>query len=93
MIIPMTIIAGKTPIVLYMVGLALFIIAIFIPKEYAIVTDVILVISTIIAGYHVVILEGIGHTIENTKIAKKFMPNSHIDGTCSNRRVHHGQLL
>lgn len=69
---------GKTPIVLYMVGLALFIIAIFIPKEYAIVTNVILVISTLIAGYHVVILEGIGHTIENTKIAKKFMPNSHI---------------
>ena len=69
---------GKTPIVLYMVGLALFIIAIFIPKEYVSVTNVILVISTLIAGYHVVILEGIGHTIENTKITKKFMPNSHI---------------
>ncbi|CAD2072305.1 heavy metal translocating P-type ATPase [Phocicoccus pinnipedialis] len=69
---------GKTPIVLYLIGLALFIIAFLIPKEYAVMTNVVLVISTIIAGYHVVILEGIGHTIENTKIAKKFMPNSHI---------------
>ncbi|BDZ72261.1 hypothetical protein GCM10025861_27780 (plasmid) [Methanobacterium petrolearium] len=35
-------------------------------------------IATISAGYHVIILEGLGETIENSKVQKKFTPNSHI---------------
>ncbi|HFS4898563.1 TPA: heavy metal translocating P-type ATPase, partial [Enterococcus faecium] len=35
-------------------------------------------IASISAGYHVIILEGIGETIENSKRQHKFTPNSHI---------------
>lgn len=69
---------GKMPIILYFIGLVLFIGAFFLPKEYHLYRALLFIVATIVAGYHVIILEGIGHTIENTKIARKFMPNSHI---------------
>lgn len=69
---------GKMPIISYFVGLGLAIIALFLNDENLILQNILFSIATITSGYHVIILEGIGETVENTKIKKKFMPNSHI---------------
>lgn len=69
---------GKMPIIFYFIGLALSIIALFLDKENLLLKNILFTIATITAGYHVIILEGIGETIENTKLKKKFTPNSHI---------------
>lgn len=69
---------GKMPIIFYFIGLALSIIALFLDKENLLLKNILFTIATITAGYHVIILEGIGETIENTKRKKKFTPNSHI---------------
>src|SRR5699024_3069782 len=68
---------GKMPIVLYFVGLALAIIALFVHNNETL-QNVLFSLATIVAGYHVIILEGVSETIENTKARKKFTPNSHI---------------
>ena len=67
---------GKMPIILYFIGLLLAIIALFLDNE--LLKNILFSIATITAGYHVIILEGIGETIENTKLKKRFTPNSHI---------------
>ncbi len=69
---------GKMPIVLYFIGLALAVIALFLNGDYQLMRNILFSIATISAGYHVIILEGLGETIENSKVQKKFMPNSHI---------------
>lgn len=69
---------GKMPIVLYFVGLTLAIIGLFLNKDLLTVKNGLFLIATITAGYHVVVLEGLGETIENTKHNKKFTPNAHI---------------
>ncbi|WP_260157635.1 heavy metal translocating P-type ATPase [Leuconostoc mesenteroides] len=69
---------GKMPIVLYFIGLALAVIALFLNEDYQLMRNILFSIATISAGYHVIILEGLGETIENSKVQKKFMPNSHI---------------
>lgn len=69
---------GKMPIVLYFIGLVLAIVALILNENYIVLQNTLFTISTITAGYHVVILEGIGETIENTKDQKRFTPNSHI---------------
>ena len=69
---------GKVPIILYFVGLALAIIGLILSTEYMLIKNILFIVATISAGYHVVILEGIGETIENTKAAGKFTPNSHL---------------
>lgn len=69
---------GKMPVVLYFVGLALAVIALFLNEDYQLLQNVLFSIATISAGYHVIVLEGLGETIENSKNQKKFMPNSHI---------------
>lgn len=69
---------GKLPVILYFVGLALTLIALFISEEYTTLKNVLFALATISAGYHVVVLEGIGETIANTKAKGKFTPNSHI---------------
>ncbi|MCM3763091.1 cadmium-translocating P-type ATPase [Alkalihalobacillus oceani] len=69
---------GKMPVILYFIGLVLAIIALFLDDESLLLKNILFSIATITAGYHVVILEGIGETIENTKIKKRFTPNSHI---------------
>ncbi|MEG0553253.1 MAG: heavy metal translocating P-type ATPase, partial [Carnobacterium sp.] len=69
---------GKMPIVLYFIGLALALIALFLDGETSLLQNSLFSIASISAGYHVIILEGIGETIENTKNKKKFTPNSHI---------------
>lgn len=69
---------GKMPVVLYFIGLALAVIALFLNEDYQLMRNILFSIATISAGYHVIILEGLGETIENSKVQKKFMPNSHI---------------
>lgn len=69
---------GKIPIVMYFTGLALALIAFFLSKEYQIIQNILFFIATISAGYHVIVLEGLGETIHNSKSQKRFIPNSHI---------------
>ena len=69
---------GKMPIVMYFIGLALALVALVLSEEYVVLQNILFLIATISAGYHVIILEGIGETVENTKIKKRFNPNSHI---------------
>ena len=69
---------GKMPIVLYFIGLVLAVIALFLNEDYQLLQNILFSIATISAGYHVIILEGLGETIENTKANNKFTPNSHI---------------
>lgn len=44
---------GKMPIILYFIGLALALIAFFLSKEYQILQNILFLIATISAGYHV----------------------------------------
>ena len=62
---------GKMPIVLYFIGLALAVIALFLNEDYQLMRNILFSIATISAGYHVIILEGLGETIENSKVQKK----------------------
>src|SRR5699024_9966324 len=68
---------GKLPIVLYFGGLALAIVALFVNNNDTL-QNILFSLATLTAGYHVVVLEGITETVENTKRFKKFTPNSHI---------------
>lgn len=69
---------GQLPVILYFVGLFLAVIGLFLSNSYSSIANVLFSIASIIAGYHVIILEGIGETIANTKEQRKFTPNSHI---------------
>ncbi|GMA52902.1 hypothetical protein GCM10025857_42590 [Alicyclobacillus contaminans] len=61
---------GKMPIVLYFIGLVLAVIALFLNEDYQLLQNILFSIATISAGYHVIILEGLGETIENSKVQK-----------------------
>lgn len=65
---------GKMPIVLYFIGLALAVIALFLNEDYQLMRNILFSIATISAGYHVIILEGLGETIENSKVKKSSCP-------------------
>lgn len=69
---------GQLPIILYFIGLALALIGLFLSKSNSLIANILFSIASISAGYHVIILEGIGETISNTKNKGKFTPNSHI---------------
>lgn len=69
---------GKMPIILYFSGLVLALIALVLNNDLELVQNSLFLMATITAGYHVVVLEGIGETIENTKAQKRFAPNSHL---------------
>ena len=69
---------GKAPIIFYFIGLALFLIATFLGNENEVLINILFSLASLTAGYHVVVLEGIGETIENTKRQKQFTPNSHV---------------
>ena len=69
---------GKMPIISYFIGLVLAIIGLFLSDENLLIQSILFSFATITAGYHVIILEGIGETVENTKLKGKFTPNSHI---------------
>ena len=68
---------GKMPIISYFIGLVLAIIGL-LSDANLLIQNILFSIATITAGYHVIILEGIGETVENTKLKGKFTPNSHI---------------
>ena len=68
----------QTPVNLYFIGLALTIAALFVTDSNIVLRNILFTIATIVAGYHVIILEGVGETIENTKRKRRFTPNSHI---------------
>ena len=68
----------QTPVTLYFIGLALTIAALFVTDSNIVLRNILFTIATIIAGYHVIILEGVGETIENSKLKSRFTPNSHI---------------
>lgn len=61
---------GKMPIILYFIGLALAIVALFLSDEYQFIKNIMFSLATISAGYHVIVLEGLGETIENSKNQK-----------------------
>ncbi|NKZ28235.1 heavy metal translocating P-type ATPase [Vagococcus lutrae] len=67
---------GKLPVILYIVGLIVFIVALFLPEK-SLQQNVTFVIAMLLTGYHV-IEEGILDTIHSTVDAKKFTPNIHI---------------
>ena len=69
---------SKAPVTLYFIGLVLAIIALLINDSHLIFKNIFFSVATIAAGYHVVFIEGIGETIENTKLKRRFTPNSHI---------------
>lgn len=69
---------GKMPIILYIGGLVLALIALFLSEDIAPLRNSLFAIATIATGYHVVILEGLGETIENTKKNQAFTPNAHV---------------
>lgn len=71
---------GKAPVILYFIGLAVALIALFflLSNQYLILQNILFSLATLIAGYHVIIVEGLSETIENTIRKKKFTPNSHI---------------
>jgi len=69
---------GKAPVILYFIGLALFLVATFLGNENVWLINSLFALASLTAGYHVVVLEGLGETIENTKRQRRFTPNSHV---------------
>lgn len=67
---------GKSPVILFFTGLAIFIIAFFI-KESSLLQNILFVSAMLLSGYHI-ILEGIVDTINESKAQRKFVPNVHI---------------
>lgn len=66
---------GNTEEILYFIGLALFIVGIFIGSD---VWEMIFYLSAlVVSGYHVII-EGFIDTFQQTKRRKKFTPNVHV---------------
>lgn len=68
----------RFPVIMYFIGLVLAIVALFISSDHLIIKNLLFVVATIAAGYHVVVLEGVSETIENTRKKKRFTPNAHI---------------
>lgn len=67
---------GKLPVVLYFIGLAVFVIALFL-KEKSSMQNILYLAAMIMTGYHI-IAEGFSETYQHTKEKKKFSPNVHI---------------
>src|SRR5690625_1017078 len=66
---------GTVAVILYFVGLALFIIALFLPKGWA--GNSLYAATLILSGYHIII-EGFVDTYQQSKNQKRFKPNVHI---------------
>ena len=69
---------GQTPLVLYFIGLAAALMGLLLNQRPQVLQNSLFALASITAGYHVIILEGLGETIERTKQTKRFTPNSHI---------------
>ncbi|MGX6961779.1 heavy metal translocating P-type ATPase [Vagococcus xieshaowenii] len=67
---------GKVPVILFFVGLIVFIIALFFESK-SVTQNSLMTCSMILAGYHV-IEEGVIDTINHTKEKGKFTPNVHV---------------
>ncbi|HCM88871.1 MULTISPECIES: heavy metal translocating P-type ATPase [Vagococcus] len=68
---------ARLAVTMFFIGLAAFIIGLFVSNTNETFSSVLFIISVITAGYHI-IFEGIGNTISKTKQAKKFQPNVHF---------------
>src|SRR5690625_910595 len=66
---------GTVAVILYFVGLALFIIALFLTKGW--VGNSVYTATVILSGYHIII-EGFVDTYQQSKNQKRFKPNVHI---------------
>lgn len=69
---------GKAPYILYFLGLAAAVLGLFLTEQSQLLQNSLFALASIAAGYHVIILEGLGETIERTKETRRFTPNSHI---------------
>ena len=67
---------GKQPVILYVVGLVLYLIALLSPLPESL-SNLFILSAMVVAGYQV-IFEGIGETITESIRLKKFWPNVHI---------------
>lgn len=66
---------GITAVILFFVGLVIFIVALFLPK--GLTQNILYTATLILSGYHIII-EGFTDTIKQTYRRKKFLPNVHI---------------
>lgn len=78
----------KLSVILYFVGLLLFIIALFLPKDdslnigsssisFILIKNILYSLTILLSGYHVII-EGVEDTFKSSIKKKKFLPNVHI---------------
>ncbi|WP_314067743.1 heavy metal translocating P-type ATPase [uncultured Vagococcus sp.] len=66
---------GKMPVILFFIGLAAFLVAMFLNE--GLLQNGLYVLAMLMSGYHI-IEEGISDTIVSTKAQGKFTPNVHI---------------
>lgn len=66
---------GKMPVILFFIGLAAFLVALFLNE--GLLRNGVYVLAMLMSGYHI-IEEGISDTITSTKAKGKFTPNVHI---------------
>lgn len=66
---------GKTAVILYFIGLAAFLVALFLDASVG--KTFLYLFALVVSGYHI-ILEGFSDTFHQTKKRKKFSPNVHI---------------
>lgn len=69
---------GKLPIILYFLALGFAVFALILKNNNLLLSNVLYGLASIAAGYQVILIEGIGETIENTKTRGRFTPNSHV---------------
>ncbi len=69
---------GKGPLVAYFIGLAFAVLAFLLPAHLSPLKNILFILSTLAAGYHAVILEGIQDTIQESRKKGRFSPNAHV---------------
>lgn len=67
---------GKSPVILFFIGLVLFIAAFFM-QDQSFFQNISFLTAMLLSGYHI-ILEGIVDTVNESEKQKKFIPNVHI---------------
>ena len=68
---------GKFPVIMYFVGLVVFIVGYILENSYSLYSNILFIGTVGVAGYHV-IFEGLGNTIRDSKKEKRFSPNVHL---------------
>lgn len=64
-------------IIAYFIGLAAFLVALVLPQGMTLVANILYIIATLTAGYHI-IAEGVSDTVKDSIRTKKFAPNIHL---------------